>query len=522
MKQKLQKLVSCPLFYGLIIEFLLILLYFSNLNLKLNSLGIYQNKYNFVFLLVSISICTILFLLLYFYNKNKKIKYDKLFLIVSIILGTFYLFISPLFTGSDEHNHFYRIYEITDGVLVTPAKDVIGSELPGSLYKTFINGSNEVVNRNVNIKYGDLKDMYKIPLNKEVKEQYGIGYEKEYSNTALYSPLQYFPQIVGMFVGKALNLSPYLLGMLARLSNLIFYIAICTFAFKKLPKCKTLAFILMTSPTILSNATTLSADAFTNSLVFLFISCILYYCSNKQELDTKRKILLLFLSIMLASCKIVYLPLVMFLYLIPTDCFKTNKHKCLFITICLMMAVIFGFGWMHFTGQYFDTYYVNTQTQKNAILSNPFHYMIVVIRTYCQEFWNLLGNIFAGNNMYHSQLEIYSIVPFVYVILAVASILRENQKSYFSLKQKIFIVAVALIVIALISTAIYIQCTANFIELNHSTIVGLQGRYFIPIILVLTMVVGNINFKINDKLLVSSSILMQIPVLLTMLVRFMI
>ena len=108
------------------------------------------------------------------------------------------------------------------------------------------------------------------------------------------------------------------------------------------------------------------------------------------------------------------------------------------------------------------------------------------------------------------------------MILAVASILRENQKSYFSLKQKIFIVAVALIVIALISTAIYIQCTANFIELNHSTIVGLQGRYFIPIILVLTMIVGNINFKINDKLLVSSSILMQIPVLLTMLVRFMI
>ena len=304
MKQKLQKLVSCPLFYGLILEILLILLYFSNLNLKLNSLGIYQNKYKFVFLLVSISICTILFLLLYFYNRNKKIKYDKLFLIVSIILGTFYLFISPLFTGSDEHNHFYRIYEITDGVLVTPAKDVIGSELPCSLYKTFINGSNEVVNRNVNIKYGDLKDMYKIPLNKEVKEQYGIGYEKEYSNTALYSPLQYFPQIVGMFVGKALNLSPYLLGMFARLSNLIFYIAICTFAFKKLTKCKTLAFILMTSPTILSNATTLSADAFTNSLVFLFISCILYYCSNKQELDTKRKILLLFLSIMLASCKI--------------------------------------------------------------------------------------------------------------------------------------------------------------------------------------------------------------------------
>ena len=112
MKQKLQKLVSCPLFYGLILEILLILLYFSNLNLKLNSLGIYQNKYKFVFLLVSISICTILFLLLYFYNKNKKIKYDKLFLIVSIILGTFYLFISPLFTGSDEHNHFYRIYEI--------------------------------------------------------------------------------------------------------------------------------------------------------------------------------------------------------------------------------------------------------------------------------------------------------------------------------------------------------------------------------------------------------------------------
>lgn len=524
MKNKLKKIFTCQITYYLLSALLIIVLYFSNLTLKMKSLEIADNKYKIAFLMVGILIIIVIIGIIHILNKKRKsnLEMHKVFLILSSVLGIFYLLLSPLFTGSDEHNHYYRIYEITSGTLTTPVSNVIGSKLPSSLYKTFINNDEKTVNRNINIKYDDIRKMSSIPLKQDEKEQYGIGYEKEYSNTALYSPIQYLPQVVGMGIGRIFNLSPYYLGMIARLFNLLFYLILGTIAFKLLPRFKTFALILMTSPTILSNATTLSADAFTNVLVFLFISFILYCIENKKKFNKMLKLFIIVLSIMMASCKIVYLPYIFLLFLIPEKCFNSKKDKYLTLVTSALLAIIVGLGWMQFTNKYFDVYYVNTALQKEHILSNPITYLFVIIRTYFEQIWTILSNVFAGNNMYHAQLEIYSLISIIYIVIATLSMLIEKKKNKIEIKNRVLIGIVGIIVIALISTAIYIQCTANFIMIDNSVIVGIQGRYFIPVLLLLMMIVGKTKAKIEENHLINIAIFMHLPILFTMLIRFMI
>ena len=93
------------------------------------------DKYYIIFIILSIVLSLGIFVACIKLKKINDEKIPKIFVFTVLVLGIIYLFLSPLFTGSDEHNHYYRIYEITEGVLVTPTDEVVGSELPESLSK---------------------------------------------------------------------------------------------------------------------------------------------------------------------------------------------------------------------------------------------------------------------------------------------------------------------------------------------------------------------------------------------------
>ena len=491
----------------------------------------YNNKnYYIIYLVIALFVSTITMILIVFKNK-KKIRIEKMFCILAAALGIIYLVASPLFTGSDEHNHYYRIYEISSGVLITPVKNnkIVGSKMSKSLAETFENHSKEKSNRNIYIKYHDEIEMMKNETSKE-KIQYGKEYTTEYVNTALYSPIQYFPQVVGFLIGKVFNVGPFWLGELGRIFNLIFYILICTIFLHKLPRMKTFASIVLLSPTLLSNATTLSADGFTNALIFAFIAMIIYYIYKDKKLTWRDKALLLFLSIMLSFCKIVYLPFILFLIVIPKERFSSTKRKVIFIIICLLIGGGLGAGWIKITDRYFNVYYLNTEIQKAHILKNLFGYFIVVLRTYCDSFSNLALNIFGGNNLYHSQLPVYNIISVIYIaIVALCFFEKESAKKYdntnLKINDKIILISLMLVIIALITTAIYIQCTANFIMIDSPIIYGLQGRYYLPIIMCILLLGSKDKIKQrleNTQILTDTCIICNMFVILQMVVRFLV
>lgn len=482
----------------LLVIFIVVMFFvgFYDLKYKMAESGSFIKK---IYLVYSVLLAFLLFIYLMLKNKIKELNdynIPRIFVITSVIFGSIFLFSSPMFSGSDEHNHYYRIYEITEGVFVTPTSKYVGSKLPESLEKTFEMGSGN----NATIKYKQIKSMLNIKLDEKNKKQYGDKWVNSYNNTALYSPVQYFPEIIGFMIGKILKLNPYIIGMFGRIFNLLFYIFIGYIALKNVPKSKLFYLFILISPNLLQCATTLSADAFTNVIFLLLIALIFKEVNSDYMISKKSEVILLILSIIISLCKIVYLPVIFLLFLLKNDKFKKGKKgKILFIILTLVMCCSINLIWTGLTTNIFKVAYDKTELQKNFIFSHIFEYFIIFIRTFCNQFSLYIENLFVGTTMYHSQLHMPSFISFLYVFIVLIALLKE--KTNFEIKKysKYLIGVISVIIIGLIGTAIYIQCTAQFVSIGNSIIVGIQGRYFIPIIILLPFLLPKFNVKFNIK-----------------------
>ena len=472
------------------------------------------------YFIFAISISIIMVALIYILKK-KDVNLEKSFLIVGLVLGLIYIFSSPLFTGSDEHNHYYRIYEISEGTLVTPTDGgIIGSKLPESLSKTLSVNNKYSGYYNTSIKYSDIKDMIKIKLNKKKIIQHGYGFKTLYANTALYSFVPYIPQAIGFSIGKLLNSSPYCIGVIGRIFNLLTYLAICYFGIKKMPKNKLAFMILLLSPSLFSTACTLSADTLTNSVIFLFIATIMDIYYRKKNMNRKEMVLLFTLSIIIGASKIVYLPITFLLFLIPNDKFSSKKMKYFYCIGITLLSTIINLIWLKFTDPYMNLIYTRTKLQEELILKAPFNYIKVLFTTFIKEFLHLTSSAFAGTDMYHSQILVNPIVSAVLLVLFILVLLNNENKKKINTVSKVFIFVVMVTVSVLVCTAIYVQFDANFVALNNSYVKGLQGRYFIPAIMMIPLIVNKKMYKFDEKTILYILTLLHIPVYLIMFIRF--
>lgn len=494
--------------YQIFLIILVILFFLINFYEIRNKISLDPSLYKYYILFIFLSIFLAVFIFIWCIKiKVSNMKIPKVFVITATILGVIYLFLSPVFTGSDEHNHYYRIYEITDGILVTPTDKVVGSQMPKSLSETFIEGSGN----NTTIKYENIREMLNIPLNRTNKVQYGNLWTDSYNNTALYSPVQYLPQVIGFSIGKLFDFGPYLIGMLGRVFNLIFYVILGYFALKLIPKAKMFYLLILLSPNMLQCATTLSADAFTNIIFLLLIALLFKICYFEDKIDKRKKILLFSLCILISLCKIVYLPIVFLILLINTDKFKKgNKEKIIFSTITIILSVIVGLIWMNCTNGVFEIAYDKTEFQKEFIFNNVINYVIIFVRTFANYIIKYIECLFVGTTMYHSQLNMPAFISFFYVILVMIALLKDKVKNKFNIQARVIIGFVGIIIIGLISTAIYIQCTAQYYSIGNSIIEGIQGRYFIPIIMLVPFIFQFKNIKLNSKSLYTSSLMINL------------
>ena len=478
-------------FVGFVINFFMI-------RIGLNEEVGYTSEKKFLYKLAYTGIAAVLALTMFFVVKRYKNKLDKLaklFVIFGLIMGVVYLVLSPLFTGSDEHNHFYRIYEITEGTMVTPTGPTYsGSELPASLHKAFLEGSG----KNSLVKYHDISDMMSIPLEKDERILYTSDDEQKfYANTSLYSPVSYLPHVAGFSLGEVFNFGPFFIGMLGRLFNLLCYVLIGYFAIKMVPKWKLFYFLILLSPNMLQCATTLSADAFINVMTLLLIAVVAKNRFSDKIVTRGQELLIGVLCIIVSLCKICYAPLIGLILLIRSKQYaKGKKEKILFVTTVILIAGVLSWWWMSKAGTIFDAVYPNAELQKEFIISNPLDYSMILLRSIVDCSMNIVENLFVGYRMYHTQLEIPAIISFAYVgLVAMAMYKKEDRKKELSKNERCLVGAIMSVVVVLIFSALYIQYTA-MIEVGYPLVKGIQGRYFIPVVFCLPLALA-IKKKIN-------------------------
>ena len=471
----------------------------------------YKKYHTIVYMGLIVFVTLVTFILLKLLLKDKNIKIEKWYLILSILVYGMYLIVFPMFTPHDELYHWGRAYEISEGHLTSEIHNNQAlTEVPrgvASIYPT----------EYLDIKYGSSIN----GIHEKIIKGDNILFDMK--TVSVYSPIQYIPQTIGIIISRIFTNRTLLMAYAARLMNAILSILLMYFAIKLIPFGKRVLFTIGFIPIAIEGFTSMSADAITISVSLLFISYILYLKTNKdiKVLNKKHYALLLIMGIVLALCKIVYIPLIFLLLLLPKEKFNDKKHRLLFVLSILGISVVLNLCWLRIASGYLKLY-ETTGSQVISVLKHPINFIQVFLYTFMSKndlyLYGMLGYDMGWGDVIHP----YSIIIFVLmIILSLNALSDKDMKRIINKKEIIIITLIVLLIIGLIFASLYVQFTPP----GYRIIFGVQGRYFLPFLPLIMMVISKINMeykgKLNlDMITIIACLLLNISVILTIFERF--
>lgn len=406
------------------------------------------------------------------------IKPHQFFLFVVIFFGTFFVLINPLFQGPDEPTHFMAVARYANGyVLPEVSNNSNGMHIQ--------NGSIELFNR-----FSVLSNQEKYPYIEQYKSLLAIrmgGFRDTFIANlgTVYPPFTYTHYIIVYFIGSLVKLNPFLLFILLRFVGLAVWAFLTYFAIKIIPKGKWFLAVLAILPMTLFIATTVTADNIANGLVFLGVAMIFNAVVHPSSL-TKRYTFLLFLVILLTGVtKPTFFVVALLLLILPKPTFTSKKILRIASIALIVLTMLFTILWQLLMNKYLFVIPiegVNTISQLKFILRKPVSFGRIIWNTYLTTRSNSLYTGFVGIFGWLTvPLPIWIIFGWLYILFKAIGVKLQNYKKYFSNFQIAILVITPMLLFLLLSLALYI----NWSPVKYDVILGLQGRYYIPIIALL-------------------------------------
>ena len=470
MLQQLKK-ISIKLIFP--IEFVLSVIFSISMYLFVTT-KIYEGYWsrNLLFILFPI---TIILIGIIIYNcKNNKMHIEKVFLSFMIPLGLCFLFfIEPTYTP-DENAHLWKSYEISEGILITPIDENGKShtEVP------------EFLAKNMYQNIGNYQS-----LNSKIAEETDYNKKVSLVNPAQnYPPILYIFSSIGLKIGRILNLNGMVIQYIARMMNYIAFLLFSYFAIKKIPFGKMLLSVFLFMPMIIQQAVSISADSLLNSVLIFYIAYNIYLLFKKEKIKKSEIVAHVILSIFVGLAKIVYLPLVgMSLFFIFKKGMPKNQKKVIIIT-SIVLSVVISCLWYVFSMRYSANQEYLAQNNVNAIeqiklvLTNPLKGLDVIYKTLVENGESYIFSM-VGSNLGWLDIVNPYIVIVAFIILIVLSIFFEKNEVAFTRKQRLWNILLAIMMISLVLMALYVGWTT----VGGDIVEGVQGRYFIPIALLILL-----------------------------------
>ena len=398
--------------------------------------------------------------------KNKKL--ETKFLIIGSFIGIIYLFGIPMMKGTDEIPHFNRIYQIYSGNIVITDKTEV--KVPENVKKYSDPKGLEFYQKDVIFE----KDSKKLEL---------MNMEDAASG---YVPIQYIPQVLGYTTAKIFNFGPFISFYMVRLFNLVAFLLISFYALKRIPIKKEIVSILYLAPATLSLVSTMSGDAFLNANTLLFIAIVFDNLYNQKELNKKDLIMLLFTGTVIGTIKTVYIPILLLPLLLKDKKWK----KCLII----LLPVLAGLIWSKLSSNMSGLTNGDAALQLEFIFKNPLNYLTIFFKTFTNDVYYYITNLFAGSEMIQGAAEVNGFLVIGYTLIFILSFFNDNREYKINNIVKYVILFIFLLILGAVATTMYIGWTPLYDGIGGSNIIGVQSRYFIILVPILIALIPN-KFK---------------------------
>ncbi len=448
-----------------------LILFFTVLNIMFLGLNFAKAEHRFgktFILLATISIvleaitCFILF-----YAKKKNWKIEKLFLFLGLLIGILYVFAIPVGRAPDEESHFFRVYELSRGNFITATHTDTGRA--GSIGPTNVDETVRQISTQ-NATYSDMLHYSTIQAD-ESKEDIII------TSAYGYNIINYLPQTVGMTIGNGLHLPFIISGYIAKLFNLITCIVILFFCIKYTPILKKFIFFITFLPSTMQSMSSLSVDGLIFAAAIALISFVLYArYSLKKPLTTKQLLLALTICIFLSAGKIIYGLICLLLFTIPKERFSSNRRKLMTIFAIGGITLVVTMVWFFIKPS--SVAATDSAAQISAIINNPLRFGGIILNSF-----STYANLYIGGAL-GQYLEWFNVVLsplFAILFYTVMVILVIDARQTFRINRAFKNILVWSSLIIFLSTFVFMFIT--WTRTGETLIDGVQGRYFLPILL---------------------------------------
>lgn len=448
--------------------------------------------------------------------------------------------ITPPFQAADEYLHFYRAYQISTGQLIPDRQTgscsgysndfthelCLGGSLPRSLLMTVRQASAEDLRFDATRKqdFASLRRLWSLPLNPDDR------HFLKFNTTGLHAPIGYFPQAIGIAIGRSVSpiispisglptLPPIAFMYCGRLTNALIWLICIYLAMRLAPEFTLGWFAIGLLPMALFQASSLSADVCTNGLACVIVALVVRYRSRPWE-SSLIPWTLSILTALFAVSKLAYAPMALLLLLIPARSFFpvcTRPHcspcRWLWLSATGFLSIASVFTWSQIVDQIYVSLHpdLDPAAQIAGILADPLGFIAIAIATltanvnhYLHQFIGVFGWLDTPLPTLH--VAGYAIVLTLAVMLGQTDGNSQDRHARHWRKRDRLIAAFAL------GSSIGLLCVLAYLWniVGIDRIGGIQGRYFIPLAPLLLPILSRSQSVVNLRSLTTGTISLAI------------
>ncbi len=436
--------------------------------------------------------------------------WPRWFLIVGTIIGLIYVATMPVSRPLDEPHHIRRTATLVRGVVVPPSFGATDADYrvdgcvealvvqAGRDFRSTSRDDAQTLSRS-----DRWRNQITNPPCGEDRQLVGGG---SISGAEVNSPVPYLPAMVGYAAGRPIGGA---LGAVygARLVQLAVYLGVCWWALRRLPWGRPFAAAVALVPTSLAGAAGVSADPVTFALALAVIAAVLDLVAKAETrpprvAGTRHLVLVAAGFVLLSLCKPAVAPLVLLVVVVPTAAFGTLRRRVGWIVATIATVAVSGGAWALGVASK-----VHVTTTPGVDSSETAAWLNAHLWTLPGTLWRTLSIPDASRYLLGGTvmplgldvLEVPVIVTLAGIGVLVAARLVDPLPARFarggartgrarprSAVRQLTLERVTAVVIVLAGTAavtygIYVAANPP----DSSVISGIQGRYFLPYVLLL-------------------------------------
>ncbi len=426
-----------------------------------------------------------------FLSFKKQFKIYQVYPVVAVALGILYIFAIPTFSTPDEPYHFDGAYNVSNMILgvKTPEEKEVAYHRVGDVdYEAL---------------YGDEKFYF----NQGLYERYGQEFSKKTDDKLVkvkdqargdHNVIAYIISAIGITLGRLLHLNFAYMAILGTIFNLAWFILWMTYALKKIPLGERALMVVLLLPMTLQQASSFSRDNGVIIASVLVITLALKWRHTREKALLSEKIIFAISGLVLLTVKSgLYAYLVLFALMIFWNRkWFAGKKKIILIAagvtgiVAVIVFLLPLHGWDRLQPiLQAEMYQKDTNTYGHSI-----YYYMTHIPALIGILWNTAKEMGAyylvqltGHGLGWLEIPNHKIMKLAYLVVTVLSTVRlQREKICVNKQTRVWGILFVMAGLLMCAVPMLLACTPQ----GGTVIEGLQGRYFLPFLLLVFVGLG--------------------------------